>query len=299
MNKRLIITILLLASGTLYAQNVSDLIISEIMAEGDSSIVDDYGRTNGWIEIFNKSRGSVSYGGCYITDDRDNLKKSLIPSGDARTIIRPRQSVIFYASGRGEDGTYYTNFKIRRGASIYLVSNDGKTIIDELKVPDNLPSGRSVIKLANDAKQIDFKVSEEPAIPSPGIKNGSDNEESGSHKMEREDPHGLILTLVSVSVVFISLTILWLLFNRLFQPRARKTGKQKNAKGMSGETAAAISMALDLECGGERYAAIALAIDRHLHETVHDQESFIITIKPSSGSMWADKALNFRKSPRR
>ncbi|MGP1567039.1 MAG: lamin tail domain-containing protein, partial [Candidatus Cryptobacteroides sp.] len=104
MKKTFIISIILLLSSSLYAQNVSDLIISEIMADGDSSITDDYGRKVGWIEIFNKSRGTVNYGGCFLTDDKSDLKKSLIPKGDARTKIGARQSVIFFASGRAEDG---------------------------------------------------------------------------------------------------------------------------------------------------------------------------------------------------
>ena len=128
------------------AQNVTDLIISEIMAEPDSSqtsIVDDYGQKNGWIEIFNTSQGTVNYGGCYLTDDRSAipakgktkfmpadhpLYKYLIPKGDLRTQLGPRQTVIFYASGEGSQGTFYTDFKIRRDSWIYLVSNDKCTI---------------------------------------------------------------------------------------------------------------------------------------------------------------------------
>jgi hypothetical protein len=299
MYKKIILPLLLLSLGTSYAQNVSDLIISEIMADGDSSVVDGYGRRNGWIEIFNKSHGSVNFGGCYLTDDRDNLKKSLIPKGDSRTIARPRQTALFYASGRGEDGTFYTNFEIRRGATVYLVSNDGRTIIDELKVPDNLPSGKSVAKIATDAKQMNFQVAPEPAVPSPGSRSNALDEESRSHKMAREDPYGWILTLVSVSVVFFSLTILWLLFNMLFQPKEKKIRKRSDKSGLTPEATAAISMALNMELGDEKYAAIALAIDRYLHETIHDRESFVLTIKPSVGSKWADKSLTFRKNPKR
>ena len=300
MKKTFIISIILLLSSSLYAQNVSDLIISEIMADGDSSIIDDYGRKAGWIEIFNKSRGNVNYGGCFLTDDKSDLKKSLIPKGDARTKIGARQSVILFASGRGEDGTYYTNFQIRRGSTIYLVSNDGKTIIDELSVPENLPAGKSVIKLAEDNKQLDFQAASVPAIPSPGMINGSINEESGSNRIAREDPHGWILTIVSISVVFLSLTILWILFNRLFQPKEKKNKKIAEGSNITPETAAAISMAIDMECGGERYAAIALALDRYLNKTIHDNESFIITIKqPYHASNWNDKSLSFRKLPNR
>ena len=77
---------LLVLPRLLGAQNVSDLIIAEIMAQPDSTgLLDDYGRRSGWIELYNTSTGTVSYGGCFLTDDRNNLKKSLIPPTDLRT----------------------------------------------------------------------------------------------------------------------------------------------------------------------------------------------------------------------
>lgn len=300
MKKKLIFSTAILLCSVLNAQNVSDLIISEVMADGDSSVIDEYGRRNGWIEIFNKSHGSVKYGGCFLTDDPDNLTKSPIHTGDMRTVLGPRQSVIFHASGDTNSGTFHTAFKIRRGSSVYLVSNDGKTVIDKIDVPENLPVGKSVIKSPLDKKELNYTTFEEPASPSPGMQNTSMDEESRSHRVAREDPYGWILTLVSVSVVFFSLTLLWGIFGTLFNRQWK--GKKKKSKiklgDMDPETAAAVALALSMETGSERYAAIAMAIDMYLSNCVHDNESYIITIKPSEKSAWADKALNFRRTPR-
>ena len=38
-------------------------------------------------------------------------------------------------------------------------------------------------------------------------------------------------------------------------------------------------MALDQELNGETYAAIGLALHQYLNDIVHDDESYIITIK--------------------
>ena len=170
------------------AQNVSDLIISEVMAEPDSScILDDYGRQAGWIEIFNKSQGTVNYGGCFLSDDRSNLKKSPITKSDNRTKIGPRQVALFYASGDSHDGTFYVNFQIKRGSTIYLVSNDGRTIVDSIAVPATLPAGKSVVKSAHDLRQMEFETEAEPAAPSPATVNGTHETETGAQKMARED----------------------------------------------------------------------------------------------------------------
>lgn len=302
MRRLLIILAAAALSLTAAAQNVTDLIISEVMADGDSSVLDDYGRRGGWIEIFNKSQGTVNLAGCYLTDDESNLKKSIIPKGDLRVQLGPRQSMIFYASGNGDDGTFYTDFTITRGSTILLISNDGRTIVDRITVPADLPSGMSVSKIALDNKEMDFQVSAEPTVPTPGFKSGSLSVESNPQKMARIDPHGITLTIVSVSVVFCALAILWFLFNLLFKPREKKE-KKPAAKGKAAddEVAVAIALALQAHLGGadgETAAAIAMALELYERSAIHDSESFVITIKPTANSLWADKSLTFRRRPR-
>lgn len=311
--KRILLTISTILAGGLFmahAQNVSDLIISEVLAEPDSCcIMDDYGRRAGWIEIFNKSQGTVNYGGCFLSDDRNNLKKSPITKSDNRTKIGPRQVALFHASGNNGDGTFYVNFEIRRGSTIYLVSNDGRTVVDSVIVPTGLPAGKSVAKTANDLRQMVFEVEPDPAVPSPGVVNGDGVTETGSQKMAHEDKHGFILTIVSVSVVFCALIILWWLFSLLGKVSGGSSkpngGKEAaagkvNAKAsgkLTPEVAAAISLALDQEMNGEVYAAISTALHLYNEESVHDQESFVITIRRKE-SGWNNKEQNFRQLPR-
>lgn len=302
-------TILAFSIGSALGQNVSDLIISEVLAEPDSTgIVDDYGRRNGWIEIFNKSQGTVNFGGCFLSNDRNNLKMSLIPKTDSRTTIGPRQTILFYASGNGKEGTFYADFKVVKGSTVYLVSNDGRTVIDSLEVPAALPAGKSVIKLAHDLRQMEFVTEAEAAVPTPGSINGSQNVETGSQRMEKEDEHGFVLTLVSVTVVFTALIILWWLFSLLGKVSVGEGKKSCTCKKESGtkagksgkmtpETAAAIAMALDQEMNGEVYAAIAAALHLYAEESVHDKESFVITIQRKQSS-WNSKEQNFRQLPR-
>ena len=310
--KRIFLTLaaVFATSAALRAQNVIDLIISEVLAEPDSTgIVDDFGGRSGWIEIFNTSQGTVNLGGCYLTDDRTNLRKSLIPKTDSRAQLGPRQVTLFHATGNGDMGTFYTSFRIRPGSTIYLVSNDGRTIVDSVAVPATLPKGMSVSKFAHDNKQMVFEADPEPTVPSPRVLNGSQNVESSAQRMARTDPHGFILTIVSVSVVFSALAILWFFFWLLFERPAKKKAKQPAGPGKKAalakpgaqpdaEVAAAIGMALDLEQNGDVYAAIAMALHLYLGDTAHDAESFVLTIKPSQDGRWNDKTKNFRKLPR-
>ena len=318
--KVIVLAFLFVSAVSSYAQNVSDLIISEVLAEPDSAgVIDDYGRRGGWIEIYNTSMGTVKFGGCYLTDDPTNLKKSLIPKSDLATQLGPRQSRVFYASGRTHDGTFYCDFTLAPGKTVYLVSNDGRTIIDQLTIPEDLPAGKSVAKLATDTKGLVFETVA-PCDPTPGAYNGDPTAASKSDQMAERDPHGWILTLVSVSVVFSALAILWFFFWLLFERPAKKrsldsarddkkSARKGNpvistkAKGRmekstpDGEVAAAIALALDMEESGDLYAAIALALHLELGATAHDAESFVLTIRPNPASAWNDPADSFRRRP--
>ncbi len=125
---------------------------------------------------------------------------------------------------------------------------------------------------------------------------------AGGDRMLETDPHGWTLTLISVSVVFTALIVLYFIYSfsgGLFSGKFKRAPKPKKAaKGTpDAEVAAAIALALDMECSGEEYAAIATAVHLYLNDAVHDVEPGIVTIVRKE-SAWNDKQLNFRKLPR-
>ena len=125
---------------------------------------------------------------------------------------------------------------------------------------------------------------------------------AGGDRMMQTDPHGWTLTLISVTVVFSALIVLYFVYSlsgSIFSGKFKRAPKPKKAaKGTpDAEVAAAIALALDMEQGGDTYAAIATAVHLYLTESVHDVEPGIVTIvRKDSG--WNNKELNFRKLPR-
>jgi len=116
----------------------------------------------------------------------------------------------------------------------------------------------------------------------------SENVVRKSAEMAARDPHGIIITVVSVAVVFTALVVLYFAYTFVGKAVNGKVDwkslvrrfKRKAAKGApSEEEVAAIAMARDQELNGETYAAIGLALHQYLNDTVHDNESYIITIK--------------------
>lgn len=85
-----------------------------------------------------------------------------------------------------------------------------------------------------------------------------------SAEMAEKDPHGFTITLVSVTVVFSALIILYFAYKLVGILVRRNLPAQVPATGnIDEETAAAISMALH----------------EHLDANVHDKESYRITIR--------------------
>ena len=117
----------------------------------------------------------------------------------------------------------------------------------------------------------------------------SENVVRKSAEMAARDPHGIIITVVSVAVVFTALVVLYFAYTFVgkavngkfdWKSLACRFKKKATSKGRpSEEEAVAIAMALDQELNGETYAAIGLALHQYLNDTVHDNESYIITIK--------------------
>ena len=310
MKRILAVSILILAAASLHAQNVIDLIISEVMVDNVSSVTDDFGERTPWIEVFNTSQGTVNIAGCFFSDDPSNLTKSQIVKGDLRTKIGPRQVALFFADGNASKGTFYLNFPLREGSTLYLVSNDGRTVIDSIEIPVGIPAGQSISKFATDNKEMVFDDIH-AAAPSPRSLNGKHNQKTKAQIIKENDPHGTTLTVVSISVVFFALFLLFLIYSllgnifsgkvKLRNPFKREGKALKAAAlpagGREEEIALAIAMALQAECGGEAEAAIALALHRFLSECTHDAEPFVITLAPRD-SAWNDKTQNFRKQPR-
>ena len=88
----------------------------------------------------------------------------------------------------------------------------------------------------------------------------------------------MIMSLVAVSVVFLSLTVLALFYQltgKLFVRMDRPKDSKPEKADFASKGASDVADEADLE--EEVAAAIAMAI--HEHSNIHDRESYIITIR--------------------
>lgn len=314
--KKQIFLILLAAItvATSFAQGRKELRFNEVMVVNDSSYIDQYGRKTPWVEVFNRSYGTVGMEQMFISNQpieipntgikpkdflNDYAKKNPgicyeIPRGDRDTKVAPRTHVVFFADGNTAAGALHLSFTLNPDAvnTLYLYDVNGD-LVDVVEIPAAMKANNTfALKADGQSDPATFNAqqwsirdgsNDEQAI-TPGKFNVAD-ENDNIEAFHQRDPHGVIIALIAMSIVFSALLILYLcfkIFGKFF------TRKQENAIDTetteSPATAAPAANADDAVI-----AAIGMALFQHLN--AHDTESGIITIDHSheDHSAWNSK----------
>ncbi len=290
-------TAVLLFSGCSSKQRNPAWVINEVMVVNDDSYMDDFGKRNGWIEIYNNTAKTQDLGGRYLTNDRNNPKKYPIPRGDVLTRIPPHQHALFWADDEPFNGTFHVNFKLDPTKENYiaLYDNDGKTLLDEIVIPAGMLADQTYgyaqdgIKYDEEGRSLATRLER----VTPSSNNAILEENPKVVNLQETDAWGGMLTITSMLVVFFALIALYLFF-KLSGNVAKRMSERKVAK--SGTLSAVRS---HTHLSGEVLAAISAAI-HEMREDQHDIESTILTIQhvKRNYSPWSSKLQSLRKSPK-
>jgi len=310
-NKILFLLMAVVIMGNAFAQSTHDLRFNEMMIKNVDNFQDEYGRCVPWVEVFNPAYNVVNLAGCYITDDTTGLslmgkRGSEIPAHwyrisktDGNTAMPQRSFVIFYLDGEPLYGTFHVNIDARTSKTNYLalITSDGKELIDIIHYPASLRDTAVVFGYEMDG------ITENAHILdhfTPGSSNEVTVKASKEEKLKREDPYGIGLAIIAMTVVFSCLVLIYLML-KVFGAVSRRAARKEAEK--SGKTAAVASTPDGKEeivlQTGEEIAAITAAL--HLHfNSMHDEESEVITIHMPSAhySPWAQKELVMKRTPR-
>lgn len=148
MKKRILTLLVVALAGVIAisAQGRRGLRINEVMIVNDStSVVDDFGRYNAWVELYNSTFGPLEISSVFLTNDPSKPTLYPVPLGDVNTEIPARQHILFWADGQPNKGTFHTNFVFTPGEDNYIAiyDADGKSLIDEITVPGDLKPGQT------------------------------------------------------------------------------------------------------------------------------------------------------------
>jgi|TARA_B100001971_G_C18229060_1_gene562664 hypothetical protein len=104
------------------------LFINEIMASNESTIADEHGNYNDWIEVYNGSDNAIWLGNLYLTDNLDASNKWLMPD----FTLGSGGFVLFWADSDPEAGEFHTNFKLSKDGEDVGIFTENQSVIDEI-----------------------------------------------------------------------------------------------------------------------------------------------------------------------
>ena len=109
------------------------LVLNELMAGNQNTIVDPAGDYDDWIEICNYGDTAVNLGGFYLTDDLGNTTKWRIPTGAASaTTVAAHGYLLIWADQEPGEGPLHANFKLSAEGEQIGLYDTGKKLVDSV-----------------------------------------------------------------------------------------------------------------------------------------------------------------------
>ncbi|MCB0543047.1 MAG: CotH kinase family protein [Lewinellaceae bacterium] len=103
--------------------------INELMASNNTTVADEAGQYEDWIELFNKSDQGVDLSGFFLTDNAAIPDKWEIPQN---TVIPANGYLVFWADEDGNDGDLHCNFKLSAGGELLQLRTPALELVDSM-----------------------------------------------------------------------------------------------------------------------------------------------------------------------
>lgn len=299
MKKHIIVVVTLVVAGIIgvRAHNLEALRINEVMVENVTSVTDEYGTHNAWIELFNENFGPLNISAIYLTNDSTNPRKYAVPVGDEKTLMGKRQHIVFYADGNPTRGTFHTNFTLVPGQDNWIgIYDAGGKLIDSVVIPASLQPDQSYARSTDGSSTWEVRLPDDAQqYITPGSANTIVGENPRIRNFAEKDPNGFSMTVMAMCIVFGALLVLCLCFY-VVGMIGKSTHRIRKAEAMGVHVT---EVAPGDHDSGEEIAAITMALHEHFNQ--HDNESFMLTVKKMKRaySPWSSKIYGLREMPQR
>jgi Lamin Tail Domain len=132
----LLITLLILpylnSCKKYYAEEPGAVVINELMPSNSTTVADQDGEYDDWIELFNTSYSDIDLSGYYLSDSKKDLTKWKFPQG---TFIPGKGYIIIWADDDSTQTGLHASFKLSSaGEEVILVRPDGR-VTDKIVFP--------------------------------------------------------------------------------------------------------------------------------------------------------------------
>ncbi len=301
----LLLLVAVLMCGTVsMAQGRRGLRINEVMVQNDDNYVDDYGKHQAWIELYNSTFAPMDISSVYLTNDPAQPKKYPVPLGDVNTEIPPRQHVVFWADGEPNKGTFHLSFMLEPGKDnwIGIYDANGITLIDSITVPATLLPNTTYARILDGegegAQAWEVRDGSNEFYITPSSNNKIVDTNNKVEMFAEHDGNGVGMAIMAMLIVFSALLLLCLCFYAISKIGS-KVSRSNKARSQGIEPKGLTKEERPDHDSGEEIAAIVMALHEHLN--THDTESTILTINKvrKSYSPWSSKIYGLRELPRR
>jgi Na+-transporting methylmalonyl-CoA/oxaloacetate decarboxylase gamma subunit len=269
------------------------------MVVNQDSYIDPYGHRMGWVELHNTGHSNVDVAGCYLSiDPSGNRAPEMtyrIPPHDTRTVIPPLGYLIFFCDGTSTKGTFHTNFTLDRTGYLSFTDASSKGVpISEVRYEVSAQQADATVGYEVRGEELYFGPLERTT---PMATNDLEDPVPQHERFRQMDPHGYLMAIMAMIVVFTALTLLYTLFkwlgklNMAIEERRTRNAKKAELLTRADKTPTAFA-------GEAEIAAIAMALHQFGSE-MHDKQSDVITINrvARTYSPWSSKIYGLRQYP--
>lgn len=137
-----------------YETSGAEVVVNELMPVNTSTVADNYGEFDDWVELYNKSTVTIDLSGYYLSDNHNKPSKWQFPQG---TVIVGKGYLIIWTDGDSTQFGLHTNFKLSAAGEEAVLTKPDLTIIDKITFPaptielsySRVPNGTGAFKWQN------------------------------------------------------------------------------------------------------------------------------------------------------
>ncbi len=139
------------------------LFVNEIMASNQSTMMDEAGEFEDWVEIYNPTTASINLAGLHLSDNPDNPNKWAFPDID----IPSKGYLLIWADEDGSQGDLHANFKLSKDGEFIGIFD---TEANSFELIDGFEFGSQQADIAF-GRTLDGGQNLSPLTPSPNETN--------------------------------------------------------------------------------------------------------------------------------
>ncbi|WP_179352526.1 CotH kinase family protein [Winogradskyella vidalii] len=109
--------------------SMGDLVINEIMASNETTVIDQDGEYDDWLELYNNSSETLSLDNLYLSDDQDDLLVWAFPSG---LTIEPDSYLIVWCDKDDDQDGLHADIKFSSDGESAILSYADGTVIENI-----------------------------------------------------------------------------------------------------------------------------------------------------------------------